>query len=283
MSRDKDVMAAKSILRSPLVHFFVLGACIFGAYRLIDPKPAAPPADAITLTRDDATRLVAQFKAAWNRPPSAEELKELMHKWATEEALMREGLALGLDRGDPVIRQRVVLKMQYLAESGASTQKPDDAQLQAYVDANPDKFEQPAEVAFSQILLSPAEDPVAIRVALDGGSDPAQMGEVGLLPASLPMTQIPVIDRMFGAEFASALAKLPLDAWQGPVKSGYGQHMVRVTGRTAARLPPLSEIRELVEGEWRADQTRQMREALGKELLGRYTVTLPTAEEVLGK
>ncbi|MGX1309418.1 hypothetical protein AB7M35_004176 [Amorphus suaedae] len=276
-------MAVKSFLRSPLVHFFVLGACIFGAYRLIDPKPAVSPADAITMSRDDATRLVAQFNSAWNRPPSAEELKELMHKWATEEALMREGLTLGLDRGDPVIRQRVVLKMQFLAESGASTQKPDDAQLQAYVDANPDRFEQPAEVAFSQVLLSPAEDPVAIKVALDGGSNPAQMGEVGLLPASMPMTQVPVIGRIFGAEFASALAKLPVGAWQGPVKSGYGQHLVRVTGRSAARLPPLSEIRTLVEREWRADQTRQTREAFGKQLLGRYTVTLPPAEEVLGK
>ncbi|WP_198666031.1 peptidyl-prolyl cis-trans isomerase [Tropicimonas sp. IMCC34043] len=232
---------------------------------------------------DEAVRLVAQFTATWSRPPSERELEDLMQRWALEEALTREALALGLDRGDPVIRQRLVLKMQYLAESGASAEQPDDAELQAYVDANPGKFEQPAEVAFSQVLLSPTEDPVAIRVALDGGTDPAQLGEAGLLPLSLPLTPLPVIGRMFGTDFAAAITDLPEDIWQGPVRSGYGQHMVRVTGRTAAMLPPLPKIRDRVEGEWRSDQARQMREAFGKELLGRHTVTLPTVDEVLGK
>lgn len=276
-------MTLSKILLSPLVHFFALGALIFVAYAALDDGPAAPPADEISLTPQEADRLVQRFTATWNRPPSEQELEGLMRSWALEEAYVREALVLGLDRDDRVIRQRLAQKMQFLTESGAAALEPDDTTLQSYLDEHPDRFKRPARVAFEQIVVPPdgAED--VIRAALESGAAPAVLGGVSLLPASVPMTPVPVIDRMFGEDFHAALVDAPVGGWHGPVTSSYGQHFVRVTDRAGADMPPLSEIRDRVEAEWRAAQEREMRESFARTLLDRYAVTLPDAEEVLNR
>jgi hypothetical protein len=70
-----------------------------------------------------------------------------------EEVYVREALALGLDRDDAVIRRRLQTKMEFLTESGAEAVQPDDATLEAHLEANSDRFAEPALVAFEQILL----------------------------------------------------------------------------------------------------------------------------------
>ena len=82
------------------------------------------------------------------------------------------------------------------------------------------------------------------------------------------------VARQFGAEFAAELFTLPLGRWQGPVKSGYGVHLVRVKERTPGRLPPLVEVRDAVARDWTAAKRRAMKEAHYQELLKRYSVTI---------
>lgn len=276
-------MTLRKILMSPLVHFLALGALIFAVYAAFDDESAGPTPDAITLTLPDADRLAQQFTATWNRPPTVQELDGLMRSWALEEANVREALALGLDRGDSVIRQRLNLKMQFLAESGAAALIPEDPVLQAYLDANPERFRRPARVAFEQVIVPPGADATEILATLESGADPTTLGAASLLPPDFSMTPAPVIDRTFGAGFHTALSRLSLQSWQGPVESGYGQHLVRVTDRSDAALPPLSTIRDAVQIEWRAARAQEMRESFNRTLMERYSVTLPDAEAVLAR
>jgi hypothetical protein len=204
---------------------------MFSAFAVMDDNTAPPPPTAIAVTLQDAAPLAQQFTAAWNRAPTPDELDGLMRSWVLEEANVREALALGLDRGDAVIRQRLNLKMEFLAESGAAVLEADDGTLQAHLDAHPDSFMSPARLAFDQVLLPEqdrTEEVAAIRVALQTGAGHATMGGARFLPASIPMTPAEAIDRMFGPEFHAALANLPLGSWQGPIRSGYGDHLVRV-------------------------------------------------------
>ena len=41
---------------------------------------------------------------------------------------------------------------------------------------------------------------------------------------------------MFGDDFAGAVVALPVGDWQGPISSGFGLHLVKVTGQEAGRL-----------------------------------------------
>ena len=109
------------------------------------------------------------------------------------------------------------------------------------------------------------------------------MGVTSLLPPSLPITSGPVIDRVFGTGFHTALITIPVGEWYGPIQSGYGQHLVRVEYQTEAILPSLSDVRDRVEGEWRAAEMETMREDLSRAVLNRYRVSLPDAAAVLNK
>jgi len=274
------------LLRSPLTHFIVLGGLIFALFAVLDDTAPVSPPDAIVLTPQEAGRLVDEFAATWRRAPTPQELDAMLRNWALEEAYVREALALGLDRGDAVIRQRLLTKMQFFAESGVAALTPDDATLQAYLDENPEAFQRPAGLAFEQVLLAQGSDSTAIealRASLDDGADPAALGASALLPPRMPMTPAPVIDRTFGTGFGAALGVLPEGQWRGPVQSGYGQHLVRVTERVQPRLPPLDEIRAQVEAAWRGETARQLREGYGAALLERYTVSLPPTSEILAQ
>ena len=278
-------MKIRTILKSPLVHFVLIGAILFAAFDVIGDQPEQQDTKAINLTPEAAGRLVEQFTATWNRPPSAKELDGLMRSWALEEAYVREALALGLDRGDQVVRQRLNLKMQFVAEAGAAALKPDDAELQSYLRENPDRFMKPARIAFDQLLLPNNQPELVkqIRARLANGADPKTLGSPSLLPGSVAMTSAPIVERTFGTGFHEALAALPVGDWSGPVQSGYGWHLVRITDKSEPSLPPLSDIRDRVETEWRAAKTREVRENFGQALLKRYSVNLPRAEEVLAK
>jgi hypothetical protein len=275
-------MTQKSLLSSPLLHFFILGGCLFAAFAVVDDTPPAPEPDAIVLSLEEAGRLVARFEQTWSRPPTPQELDGLFESWVLEEAYVREAIALGLDQNDSVIRQRLSLKMRFLAESAATAQEIDAATLQGHLDANAEKFRHPASLAFQQLQV-PAGEASTILDALNGGDDPESFSGSGLLPMTLEMTRAPVIDRAFGTGFAEQIAGLPLDTWAGLVESAYGQHLVRVTGYVESVTPALEDIRDQVEADWHAARARESQDAFADALLTRYSVAMPTSDEVLSQ
>lgn len=277
-------MTARTILSSPLLHFFVLGGLVFAIYGLVNDSPTVADPEAIVLRPAEADQLVARFTATWDRPPTESELEALMKAWALEEAQYREAVALGLDRDDSVIRMRLSQKMEFISEAGAATLDADDAVLQAHLDAHADRFAEPAKLAFEQVLLpADAGDADAIQRALVQGADPATLSRGSLLPPRLPLSSETAIDRLFGGGFARTISELAGSGWSGPVRSTYGHHLVHVIEFSPALLPPLEAIRPKVEQDWRTIRAREMREDFGKALLDRYDVTLPSAGEILAK
>ncbi|WP_152206899.1 peptidyl-prolyl cis-trans isomerase [Marinobacter changyiensis] len=279
-------MIIRRVVRSPLAHFFVLGGLIFVLFAAISDEPPPSLQEDIVLTPGEAQRLADQFADTWRRTPTAEELESLMQSWAQEEVFAREAIALGLDRGDAIIQSRLSQKMQFVAESAAGSIEPTDEALAAYLKNNRDRFARSPAFAIEQVLL-PAN---ANREVIDGflaelenGSVASAVGEATLLPTALPKTPAPAIDAIFGRGFHDALEPLTLGQWSGPVASSRGRHLVRVTDREDAQLPPLADIRDRVEAKWRASRAREMRESYGKALLDRYDITLPSAADVLSQ
>jgi parvulin-like peptidyl-prolyl isomerase len=94
------------------------------------------------------------------------------------------------------------------------------------------------------------------------------------LPPSAKNAPLDLAARDFGREFAAELEKLPLDTWAGPVASAFGQHLVRVTARTAAQTPPLAEVRAAVAREWENERRTASLAENYKALRGRYEVVI---------
>ena len=120
----------KRILTEPLVHFLVLGALLFFAYGWLGGE-TAPSQDEIVIDDARIESLKNQFERSWQRPPSRQELDGLVDSWLREEMFYREGIALGLDQGDPVVRRRVAQKMDFISE-GLLVAAPDEETLRAW-------------------------------------------------------------------------------------------------------------------------------------------------------
>jgi hypothetical protein len=275
----------RSLLREPLVHFLLLGAALF----LLDAwlRPAvAPAANTEIVVSEARIRSLAQnFRRTWQRPPTQEEQDGLVEAHVREEVFYREALALGLDRDDAIVRRRLQQKMEFVAEEAAALAKPSDEELAKYLEAHADAFRVEPRVTFIQVYLDPRKraaslesDAKRLLHALDAAgpnADPARAGDRLLLlePRYENATQSEIA-RVFGAAFAAALVGQPTGTWSGPIKSGYGVHLVRVESVIQGGVPALADVRPLVEREWTNAKRQELSSAFYEKLRAKYQVTV---------
>src|SRR5262245_9650785 len=141
----------RTIGREPVLHFAVLGAAIFAVYRAV--APPARPTTTIVLTEAMVDGLRQDYLRRTGTPPSPEEATALIDRFVDSEVLYREALALGLDRGDIIVRRRLVQKMEFLTEGLEPIDAPTDRELQAYLDAHAARYAQPARVALTHVFV----------------------------------------------------------------------------------------------------------------------------------
>jgi hypothetical protein len=268
----------RTLLREPLLHFLLIGLLLFFVYSGLNPGRNA---NEIVVDEARIQELARQFQATWNRPPQPSELQGLVDGYVEDEVLYREGVALGLDEDDVVIRRRVRQKLDVIAEELSGDMPPTEADLEAWLQAHPESFRLPPLVSFEQVYFGPpgpdaqrARRIEASRVALDRGADPESHGQSTLLPRSGTRQALDLVARSFGEEFASQLETLPVGSWQGPVASAFGLHLVRISAREPTRQPELAQVRQAVEREWEADRRRKAFEENYRRLRERYDVVV---------
>lgn len=260
-------------LREPLAHFLLAGLAVF-AFSAWRGEAVDPAGRAIEIDERQVAVLAERFVQTWQRAPSAGELDGLIRDHIKEEVYYREALRLGLEADDAIIRRRLRAKMEYLAAAQAENVAADDATLQRYLDANVARYADGAKFSFDQIYLGEGGDAAALRAKLARGEDWQAIGAPISLPRSVADADRGQIAREFGEGFAGALAGVKPGAWVGPVASGFGQHLVRVRAVTAGKPPALSQVRQRVENDWRAE-TAKVREAKAYQaLLDGYTITI---------
>jgi len=282
---------SRRLAREPLVHFLLLGGLLFGAWFAFNDQPQISDANRIVVDEAQVASIVATFQRTWLRPPTHEELAGLVQGRVREEILYREALALGLDRDDQVIRRRLGQKMEFLNTDLTEPKPPTEAELQAYLDTNTDRFRTSDRLSFTQLYLKEDEqERITALLQRLAGHPPAQfklgqLGDASLLPATMQQADQMEIERVFGKKFADALSAAPLEQWSGPYASPYGQHLVFVSDRQPAQEPKLSQVGAAVEREWLSEQEREANERFYRDLRKRYIVEVaypsPHAGEAL--
>lgn len=282
----------KKILREPLLHFLLLGAAIFAGYSLVS-RPDGRVPDRIVVSSGQIAAMAEGFARTWRRPPTGEELDGLIRDRVQEEVYSREALALGLDRDDTIIRRRLRQKMEFLTDDVAALAEPTEAELAAYLEANPEAFRVQQSFTFSHVYLNPGKH--GDNLARDAGqllaqlrqegsrADIAERGDSFLLEHRFQSQPAGEVTKLFGEKFTQSLRGLTPGQWEGPVESGYGQHLVWISERTDGRVPALAEIRDAVRREWANTRRLAANEKFYAELLKRYVVTIEPAPEPRAK
>ena len=250
----------KALLREPLLHFLLIGLALFLLYDHVSPGDS--DSHRIVVGQSQVDDMVRQYQSTWTRSPSQSEIRRLIDAYVHDEIVYREGLSMGLDKNDAVIKRRIRQKYELIAEEEERSQ-PTEADLAAYLKAHPADFMRPAIVTFDQLYFDPATtSPSAVgtvKAALQKGASPATLGQPSMLPRHVANGDIDLVAREFGENFGKRVAVAPVGTWVGPLASGIGVHLVRVSNRTAQTLPPLNQIRDAVEREWENERRYRSR------------------------
>lgn len=278
----------KRWLKEPLLHFLLIGAALFALfYQVADPATVSD--SRIIISEPDIDRMITLFERKLQRLPTQQELNGLIEAQIREEILYREALAMGLDQDDTIVRRRMAQKVEFMFNDLADAAEPTDDELQAFLDANSDRFIEPARTSFVHVYLNADKRGDSIEAeaqrllqTLDSNldqTDSATTGDPFMFGYGFENQSEHQVSRMFGRDFAKALATLAADSWQGPVASGYGLHLVYIKDRSDAWLPPLAEIRESVLYELLAERRQQANQAFYRALRERYDVIIEQPTE----
>ena len=202
-----------------------------------------------------------------------------------EEVLYREGLAMGLDKDDTIVKRRMAQKMQFLAEDVAAAHEPSTAELKAWFEKNSDEFALPSRYSFRHIYFSPdkrgtnAHDDAAKALAKIAGQpedSPLIRGRRPVHVQDYYGDRTPsAIAKEFGPQFAVALEKVKPGSWQGPIESGFGWHLVFVDTVIPGRVPAFEEVESEVKTAWLGEQKAQAWQKAYQTMRAKYTVLLP--------
>ena len=209
----------KKLLREPLVHFLILGALLLFVSNLVN-KRTSGDTKKIVITPGQVEHLEDSFRSCAPAAPDPDELKGLLRDYIHEEVYYREALALGLDRDDAPIRQRLRQKMEFISEDVAAQAQPTEDQLRSYLAAHPEKFRIDQHFTFKQVYLDPsrhgqhlnaeAQEMLAKLNKMGAAADVSTMGDPFLLEGNSGDVSSRDVARDFGEKFAAALGALPV-------------------------------------------------------------------------
>jgi hypothetical protein len=180
-----------------------------------------------------------------------------------------------------VLKRRLRQKMEFLYEDITSWAEPTDEDLKAFMKTHREKYLADPHLAFRQVYLNatkrgPGAEAEARQVLaqLANGADPDSVGDSTLLEPEVRLSPLWDIRKQFGDDFGAALLALKPGEWAGPIRSGFGLHLVCVKERRPGRLPDLEEVREAVKRDWTAEKQKQVKDAAYAKLRERYAVTV---------
>jgi parvulin-like peptidyl-prolyl isomerase len=280
----------RKLMREPLLHFLLAGLVIFAVYTLLSPAPLRTgPSNQIVLTKDDLRQLAMQWIAQGRPVPTTDQMHALVEQKLSEEMLFREAMALGLDKDDEIIKRRLAQKMGFLAEDVAALQSPSEAELRTWFTQNAKRFALPPRASFRHLYFSfdrqGAHDRAAATLQKIGGKpsdapDLATAADRFMFQDYYAERAPEQIAKVFGPDFAKALFQLKPGAWQGPVESGYGWHLVFVDTIEPGRVPAFEEIESDVKSAWLDEKQREVKRIALEAIRARYTIIVPPTETV---
>lgn len=188
----------------------------------------------IELTPEEIEQHLADFKTMQDSNGGPEAYNQVLKDFAITEAELKEELAAGL------LRSKVEEK---LAADGRIT----ETQAQEFYQANQETYTEPAGMKISHILVDSEDKARDMIKQLQAGADFAALaaqysscpsssrgGDLGVVNADTPM-----VEEFKNAALALSVGQITTQ----PVKSEFGYHVIKATGKQAAEVIPFAEVK----------------------------------------
>ena len=240
-----------SLSREPLIQFLLLGGALF----VLDAWLHPPKKDdhLIVVTQALRKSFVDSFDEDKSRVPDEQELHNMVDAWVASEILYREGKAMGVDRGDEMIRDRVAYKLQLLIFDQVKVESPTEDQLRIWFIANHERFDEPEVVGF---YYGPATDEKTARGQLAAIRNHHEPADLQQQTRAVLNRAVAAVAAVFGQPFLTALLASPVGEWTA-IQATDGWHVVRLDSRRPGSHVPLDAVRDQAVRQWETDETRK--------------------------
>ena len=241
----------------------------------------------IIVTGADVAHQAARWEQMRGRPPTPAELKSAVDGYVRNEILYREALARGLDRQDPRVRLALIQKMEMMAAGQADAQSITEEELISFYALRKEQYRIPAKLSINQIFFKQTSDAEEQATELldqiitqePSDSELSELGDVSMLEQVLNNVSATELEAKFGTEFTAEVLSLPAEKWAGPVRSGYGLHLVKVFDRQPGETPELAAVRDKVEYDLMYETRMASQEQGYQEIAGKYQVLISEGAE----
>jgi len=262
-----------SWLREPLLHFIVLGGLLFAIDHFLVGRADDP--HTIVIGAEVDNEAITVFTQARGHKPNDEELSALHRVWLDNEILYREGLALQLDKGDPMMRERVIFKALSMIEANVKLPAISDKELRDWFEAHRDKYDDPQRYNFQEAVLAGENSESSVRAFVAT----LNSGKSGDTEAGLRVFKdrpLANLAQSYGAEFPKALDTTPAGQWQA-LKTRDGWRAIRLDSITPPKPAVFEALRNVIMQDWKDAVASQQRTDAVRALGEKYKVKYETA------
>jgi hypothetical protein len=257
-------------LHEPLLHFIVAGGLLFAVDHFVVTRSNDPRTIIVGAEVDNEAREV--FTASRGHAPNAAELKALRQVWLDNEVLYREGLALGVDRGDKSIRERVIFKALSVIDAGVKLPPVDEQKLRVWFEARREKYDEPARYDFEEAALAGPGSEAEVRgfvAALNAGTPGDAKAGLRVFKGR-PLTNV---EQGYGADFARELGESVVGRWEA-FKTSNGWRAMRLNVLTPAKPAVFEALTAVVFQDWKDAVASEQRTAAVRVLAKKYKIKI---------
>jgi peptidyl-prolyl cis-trans isomerase C len=258
------------LARRRMVQFVVFGGAIFLASSL-----ARGSGDAIAFTGSelDLLRNAEAHKKGMD-PKSLALAGQIKERALEDEILYREGLKLGFDKDDGVVKQRIIQKTLFLAEelAGAS-EPPTDAELAKFFEATRGAWLRPERWQLVQAFARDRATIDDLFARASRGEDVSRLGDPCPVPRVAGMTSKQLAS-LLGDGFVAALPSAPADSFSAPIRSALGWHIVRIKEHSLEAPETFEEARGALRGAYVVKRREEAVAAFLDRAFPKYSVTI---------
>lgn len=212
--------------------------------------------------------------------------KEMLDTMVIRELILQQASKDGLDKGAEIEEKLQDLKKRLIVESFLKKKveagsQVSDADLQKFYEQNKDKFKSGEQVRASHILLKTDKEAKDVLAQIKAGGNFEELAKKYSADASSAKggdlgwfgkgSMVPV--------FEKAALSLKEGQISDVVKSDFGFHIIKLTGKRAAGIRPLEEVKEQIKGAIMPTKQQEVFQKIKEELKKAAKITIK--EDVL--
>jgi len=207
--------------------------------------------------------------------------KEMLDTMVIRELILQQATKDGLDKGAEIEEKLKDLKKRLIVESFLKKKvetesQVSDADLQKFYEQNKEKFKTGEQIKASHILVKTEKEAKDVLAQIKAGGNFEELAKKNSVDSSAAKGGD--LGWFGKGSWGPVLGKAAMEVKEGKVsevvKSDFGFHIIKLTGKRAAGIRPLEEVKEQIKGAIMPTKQQEVFQKIKEELKKSAKITI---------